>query len=124
MAEENVTRDIKQITKTALLLKEQFNNEKEVVIKEKLVQLYPERLMWVSTHLCGPNKYSQFIYEVVAETGSSSRLDFTAKHIEHQTVSQKQILALKENLRKYDSEVWKRLARAIQQELNISNGKL
>jgi hypothetical protein len=117
---EDATRDIKKITKKTILLKESFNGEKEVVAKEKIVQLYPERLMWISTHLSGPNKYSQFIYEVAAETGSSSRLDFTAQHIEHQTgMSAKEILTLRDNLCEYDSNIWKRLAKAMAKELNL-----
>jgi hypothetical protein len=120
MAEANATREIKKLTNATIFLKETLRDEKRVVVKEKLVQLYPDRLMWVSTHLSGPNKYSQFIYEVAAETSSSSRLNFTAQHIEHKTaMSKTEITALKYDLCKYDADVWKRLAMAMEKDLNL-----
>jgi hypothetical protein len=124
MAEKNASREIKKLTETTIILKETFRGEKDTIIKEKLVQLYPDQLMWVSTHLSGPNKYSQFIYEVAIGTGIRSQLDFSAQHIEHQTVmSQTEILTLKDILCKCDSDVWKRLAKAMEKELNFKNGK-
>ncbi len=118
MAENNASRQIKKLTSTTILLIEKFVIGKETSVKEKLVQLYPDRLMWVSTHLSGANKHSQFIYEISAETASTSRLNFTAQHIEHKTgIPQTELLKLKEKLLKYDSDVWKLLAKAMENEL-------
>ena len=118
MGEKNATRQVKKLTNTTILLTETFRIGKENIKKEKLIQLYPDRLMWVSTHLSGPNKYSQFMYEISAETPSACRLDFTAQHIEHKTgMSQTDILKLKDKLCRYDSNVWKLLAKEMEKEL-------
>lgn len=91
-----------------------------MVAKEKLVQLYPEQLTWVSTHISGPNKYSQFIYEISVETASASSLDFTAHYIEHQEkMASAELKALADSLCKYDSNVWKLLAKAMEKELGV-----
>ncbi|MGD6853309.1 MAG: hypothetical protein ACQCN6_14720 [Candidatus Bathyarchaeia archaeon] len=118
MAQDKAKREITKLTSAALILKDTFGTGKETVVKEKLVQLYPERLTWVSTHLSGPNKYSQFIYEIKAETTDSSRLDFTAQHIEHQNdVSPAELMRLADELCNYDVNVWKQLAAAMEKEL-------
>lgn len=118
MAEDNASREVTKLTSTAIVLKEIFQNGKEAVVKEKLVQLYPQRLTWISTHLSGPNKYSQFLYEIVAETAGSSRLEFTAQHLEHgKSQSPEDIVKLEDTLRNYDAYVWKLLAAAMEKEL-------
>ncbi len=123
MAEDNAKREITKLTGSALILKEIFRTPEGTVIKEKLVHLYPERLTWVSTHLGGPNKYSQFIYEIEAETANNSRLDFTAQHIEHQNeISPAELMKLADKLCNYDAEVWKLLAKAMDKEL-LKSGK-
>jgi hypothetical protein len=82
------------------------------------VQLYPDRLSWVSTHLTGPNKYSQFIYEISAEGNGASRLDFTALHLEYEKkLDGEDIKSLADKLRKEDSAAWKLLAKAMAKEL-------
>ena len=118
MGEDNAKREIIKLTNSTILLKERFHTQNVDIEKQKLVQLYPNRLSWVSTHLVGFNKYSQFIYEITAEGDGASRLDFTALHIEHQNnLSDKDIKSLTDKLRKSDSNVWKRLAKAMENEL-------
>ena len=73
--------------------------------------------MWVSTHLSGPNKYSQFLYQITAE-GEFSRLDFTAFHIERkENLTQKALEALTDELCMGDSGMWKLLAKAMKKDL-------
>jgi len=89
-----------------------------MIEKEKLIQLYPDLLMWTSTHLTGPNRYSQFIYEIISGDDNTSHLKFTALHLEQkENLSQKNKTSLTKNLCKYDSVVWKRLAEAMKQEI-------
>jgi hypothetical protein len=74
--------------------------------------------MWISTHISGPNKYSQFTYQVVAEENDTSRLDFTALHLEHRenlTVQELKVLTIE--LQAGDAEIWRRFARAMENEL-------
>ncbi|MDR0373689.1 MAG: hypothetical protein LBI79_09125 [Nitrososphaerota archaeon] len=117
MGEPNTKRQITQLTENLLILKETCPTEHGTVAKEKIIHLYPDRLMWVSMHLSGPNKYSQFIYEISAEKGGST-LAFTAHHIEHQKLTKKETDQLAEELCKYDSGVWLLLAKAMKKELN------
>ncbi len=100
------------------MLKEIFPTNNGTIEKEKLVHLYPDRLMWVSTHVSGPIKYSQFIYQITAEGKGASRLDFNALHIEYnENFTQKDLKELSEELCRGDSDMWKLLAEAMKKEL-------
>jgi hypothetical protein len=83
------------------------------------VQLYPDRLRWVSTHLTGANRYSQFIYEISSESAKASRLKFTALHLEYEkaNLGKADAKSLASKLCKEDSEAWKLLAKAMAKEL-------
>lgn len=117
MGEENAKREFRRLTDSTIILKETFHRDKGEAIKEKLIQLYPDRLLWISTHISGSNMYSQFIYEIIPEA-KGSRLDFTALHIEHTgTPSEKRFKALVAELLSYDSGVWKGLAKTMKKEL-------
>jgi hypothetical protein len=119
MGDAAAERHITRITDTTVILTDTFHTSKGDVEKQKLVQLYPERLSWVSTHLTGPNKYSQFIYEISAEGNGASRLDFTALHLEYEkeNLDSEAIKSLADKLKKEDSETWKLLAKAMAKEL-------
>ena len=115
VAERRITR----VTDATVILTDIFHTRKGDVEKQKLVQLYPDRLSWVSTHLAGPNRYSQFIYEISAEGDSASRLDFTALHLEYEkeTLDSNDVKSLADKLKKEDSALWKLLAKAMAKEL-------
>ncbi|HEY3357829.1 MAG TPA: hypothetical protein VGQ83_31550 [Polyangia bacterium] len=82
--------------------------------KQKLVRIYPDRLRWTSTHLTGPNRYSQFLYELVAEGKHVCRLEFTGRHIEErEPPSREALLARARELKRGDALVWRNLARAM-----------
>jgi hypothetical protein len=68
--------------------------------------------------LTGPNKYSQFIYEVSAEGKNASRLDFTALHLEYvEKLGSEAVKSLAAKLKQEDSGAWKLLATAMAKEL-------
>jgi hypothetical protein len=119
MGDAAAERHITRVTDTTIILTDLFHTSKGNVEKQKLVQLYPDRLSWISTHLTGPNKYSQFIYEISAEGDGASRLDFTALHLEYEkeNLDSEAIKSLAEKLKKEDSETWKLLAKAMAKEL-------
>jgi len=119
MGEANAEREVTHLTDSTLILKEIFHTADGDVEKQKLVQLYPERFSWISTHLSGPNKYSQFIYEIFPEGDSASRLNFTALHIEYgkENMTQEEIKLLADRLCEYDSHAWKHLAKAMAKDL-------
>jgi hypothetical protein len=117
MGEENAERQVKPITEGTVILTDVFHANGHVE-KQKLVQLYPDQLCWISTHLTGPHKYSQFIYEISEEGESASRLDFIGLHLEYdENLDEADIKLLEEKLRKEDSRVWKLLAKAMAKEL-------
>jgi len=119
MGEDAAERQITHLTDTTIVLTDIFHTSNGRVEKQKLVQLYPDRLSWISTHLTGPNKYSQFIYEISAEGNSASRLDFTALHLEYEkeNLGSEGIKSLADKLKEEDSAVWKCLAKAMAKEL-------
>ena len=119
MNEKNQKREVTKSTDFTILLKETFHTNNGDIIKEKLVQLYPDKLTWVSTHLSGPNKHSQFIYEISSKKEDSSQLNFTALHLEYRDhMTEKEVETLASDLCRYDSNVWKLLAKAMEKEIN------
>ena len=122
MGDEAAERQITRLAESTLILTDIFQVGKGKVEKQKLVQLYPDRLGWVSTHLTGPNKYSQFIYEISAEGNDASRLDFTALHLEYATLDSEDVKSLADKLRREDSGAWKLLAKAMAHELAGERG--
>jgi hypothetical protein len=120
MGDEAAERQITCVAEDTIILTDIFHTGKGKVEKQKLVQLYPDRLRWVSTHLTGPNKYSQFIYEISAEGNGASRLDFTALHLEYGEKlerAREDIKLLAGKLKEEDSAAWKLLAKAMAKEL-------
>lgn len=118
MGEENAERQVTHLAENTIIITDIFHTDKGDVEKQKLVQLYPDRLCWVSTHLTGPNKFSQFTYEVSAEGKGASRLDFTAVHLEYERkkLDRKDGKVLADKLQKEDSTAWKLLTKAMMKE--------
>jgi hypothetical protein len=115
---EDAERQVAHISEGTIILTEIFHINSGKVEKQKLVHLYPDHLSWVSTHLSGPNKHSQFIYEIVAKGSQESRLDFTALHLEQgKELDAHGVKSLAGRLRKDDSAVWKLLAKAMEKDL-------
>ncbi len=119
MGMDNAARKVKRIAENTVILTDVFRTENGTVKKMKLVQLYPDRLSWISTHLTGPNKYSQFIYEISDEGPTASHLDFTGLHLEYlkEHMEESELKMFTEKLCMDDAEVWKQLAKAMEKEL-------
>ena len=119
--QENTKREIVHLTDEVLILRDRYKTGQGWLLKEKLIHLYPEKLAWTSTHLSGPNKHSQFMYEIKAETKQTSYLVFIANHVEYQeNVNCEDVCLLAEKCCSADSDVWSRLAEA----LNKQNRKI
>jgi hypothetical protein len=116
-------RQVTHLTDSTVILKDTFCNGNEVVEKEKLVQFYPDRFTWVSTHISGPNKYSQYLYEIFVITPFTSRLRFTAIHIEHgkEEMTKVRALALSDKLCNEDSALWRLFALAMHRDFKPSH---
>ena len=119
MGDEAAERQITRVAKDVVVLTDVFHVETGAVEKQKVVQLYPDRLCWVSTHLTGPHKYSHFIYEISAEGDDASRLDFNALHLEYgEKFDSEDMKLLTDKLKEEDSNAWKLLAKAMAKEIS------
>jgi hypothetical protein len=119
MGTANAKREILNISESTILLIDTYYSKNEIVTKQRLVCLYPNRLSWTSTHFTGPNKYSQFLYEIVPESKETSHLKFTGLQIENsneESLNKKEVEVLARKLRKEDSATWKLLAGTMERE--------
>lgn len=111
-------RAVTLVADGVLIIKDTFPAADGSVEKEKLVHLYPQQLRWTSTHIYGPNRHSQFTYQITAETDHTSKLDFTAQHVEHTgNLSKKEQKALAKELCVGDAAIWRLFAAAMKKEL-------
>ena len=120
IGEKDAGRNIKRLTERTVILTDTFgigtNNQVE---KQKLVQLYPETLFWTSTHLTGPARYSQFIYQTIADGNDASHLDFTGIFLDytHEKMSEANAKELAEKTCREDAAAWVLFAKAMEQDV-------
>ena len=120
MGEKGVSREIEHITDRTVILTDTFNiGTDNQIEKQKLVQFYPDLLFWTSTHLTGPAKHSQFIYQITAEAVNISSLDFTGLFLYYgdKKMSESDTAKMVEKTCKEDASAWELLAKAMEQEL-------
>lgn len=114
LGNRDAKRIVTWITKDIVLVKDSFLAGNGCVEKEKLIHLYPKRLMWISTHISGPNKYSQFTYQIISEENESSRLDFMALHVENKdNLTAQDLKQLTQQLEAGDAKIWRLFAKAM-----------
>jgi hypothetical protein len=86
--------------------------------KVKLVHLFPERYAWTATHVAGPARYSQFLYQLRPNGSNACTLEFRGNQVEH--VGKKPTAASlrrrAEELRREDSQLWHRLSKALRKD--------
>ncbi|MGP8072613.1 MAG: hypothetical protein ACLPZM_05740 [Thermoplasmata archaeon] len=82
------------------------------VVKVKLVHFLPRFKAWTSTHITGPTRHSQFLYEIVPTGRTTSMLHYTGIQVErvaHRSTALSRARRARE-LARIDSGSWKRLA--------------
>ena len=121
MGEKDAERQISRITMDTLILKDTFHSSGSTVEKQKLVKIYPDELSWISTHLTGPNKYSQFLYQITPKGEDESNLSFTAAHIEYDKKVDAELLANRICIE--DAAAWTLLANAMAEEQKTVGAK-
>jgi len=91
------------------------------VRKVKLVQIYPTTRTWVSTHIAGPNRLSQFRYRIVPDGRNASALVFEGRELrwEGPVLSPAAGRRLARRLRKEDSGLWKKYAVEMERDLTV-----
>jgi hypothetical protein len=120
MGEKDVCRKIEHLSERTVILTDTFQaGTGSQTEKHKLVQLYPETLFWTSTHISGPAKHSQFIYQITAEEDDTSQLDFTGIFLDYarEKISETDAARLADEECKADAAAWVLLAKAMERDL-------
>ncbi len=116
MGEKTAERQINPLSNGVILLKDYFITSVGKIEKQKIVHLYPDQYKWTSTHLTGPNKHSQFLYQITPQSKNASFLTFTALHIEYNEKEDATLLV--KRLCKEDAYAWMLLAAAMAEDKN------
>jgi hypothetical protein len=111
MGDKMAERQIVRLADGAVILKDTFHGTAETIEKQKIVHIYPNQYKWASTHLTGPNKYSQFLYQITPLGKNTSFLTFIALHLEYDEKTDAELLS--KRLCKEDAYVWKLLTAAM-----------
>ena len=114
MGDMTAERQITFFADGVVILRDSFHNVTETIEKQKLILLFPSKYKWTSTHLAGPNKHSQFLYQITPQGKGASILTFTALHIEYDEKADAKLLA--KRLCEEDACAWKLLAAAMAEE--------
>jgi hypothetical protein len=118
MMKEKGERRILRITSDTILLTETTRKRNRLIRKTKLVRLNKPALAWTNTHVAGPNRHSQFLYEIVPEGRSRSQLRFKGLlvHYSKRALRPEQLRKIARAERQTDSTAWHHLAAALQRE--------
>jgi hypothetical protein len=114
MGDKTAERQITPLADGVIILKDSFHSVAGTIEKQKLVLLYSDQYKWTSTHLTGPNKHSQFLYQITQKGKDASVLTFTALHLEYNEKADTRLLV--ERLCKEDAAAWKFLAAAMAED--------
>jgi hypothetical protein len=116
---EHGRRKVERLAKNTLLLTDVFETPRGRVTKVKLVHLLPDRYVWTSTHLSGPARYSQFLYELLPGGRNGCRIYFTGLQVEHvaRPATGRAVTRRAKELAREDSRAWRRLAAAMAREV-------
>jgi hypothetical protein len=124
MGEKNSSREIRRLTKEVMILVDTYSGIAGSQSKKRLVCLYPDKFSWTSTHLTGTNKYSQFLYQIVAAGEACCHLVFTGLHLDYsikEDASREEIEHTSNDLRRIDSEAWKKLAAEMEKNVPLES---
>jgi hypothetical protein len=125
---QNADRVVEKLADDLFLLTDEYRadpfdaRQGARTVKAKLVQLYPKEWMWVSTHVSGPARYSQFRYELFPRGRTSCTLRFTGVQVEKvaRRPTARSLAERSRVLRREDSAGWRRYAAAVAREYRRS----
>ena len=120
MQEENATREIQHVSEGTVILVDTYRTGGKAVVKQKLVCMFPEKVTWTSTHLTGPYRYSQFLYQITPETDRTCCLEFTANFLDYtkKDADKAEIEKLAREEHGIDADNWRLLAGIMEKEIN------
>ena len=117
---EKGQREIQRITDDTMIFKETIVRNGKRIKKVKLIKLNPSALSWYNIQVSGPNKNSAFLYQIVPEAKNRSKLNFTGLLVVYGRArfASQRIKEIATNERRYDSNAWKLLAKAMVKDKN------
>ena len=120
MMNEKGQREIQRITDDTMIFKETIIRNGKRTKKVKLIKLNPPVLSWYNIQVSGPNKNSAFLYQIVPEAKNRSKLNFTGLLVVYGRArfASQRIKEIATNERRYDSNAWKLLAKAMVKDKN------
>jgi len=118
LMKEKGRRIIRKITADTILLTETTRKNNRAMRKSKLVRLNKGDLSWTNTHVAGPNLHSQFLYKIIPEGRTRSRLYFKGLLIcySRKALGRRQLQTIGREERRADSRIWRNLAAALREE--------
>ena len=115
---EKGRRKVKRLNDDTLVLSDKYRTKEGKVVKKRLIRIYPERLSWTNTRISKDGRHSQFLYQIVAEEGGGSRLDFVGSQIfQGKSPGKARLDVMARQLSSEDSVSWRRLAKAMAEDL-------
>jgi len=121
LSDGHASRKVVALAPHTLALDDEFEQDGgRRIRKVKLVQLYPSQKYWVSTHIVGPNHYSQFRYRIVPDGARASYLVFEGRDVvwDGRPLSAAANRERTRRLRTEDSRTWKRFAASMEKDFS------
>jgi len=118
----HVSRAVTWTSPRTLILDDRFQKPNgERVHKVKLVQVYPENRSWVSTHIAGPMRHSQFRYQIVPDGANASALIFQGRELRWQgrKLTAAATRKLAQQVCREDSGSWQEFAAAMESDPSV-----
>ncbi len=116
---EKGRRRIQKLTRDAIILTETTRKNNKTIIKAKLIRLNKSQLSWTNVHISGPNRHSEFLYQIEPLGKNRSRLNFTGLLIcnSSRALSNQKLRKIARDERRADSRVWRYLSIAMRKEM-------
>jgi len=116
---ETGKRRIQKLTDDAILLTETTAARGRTVRKTKLVRLNRPELSWTNTHISGPHRHSEFIYQIEPQGRNRSRLKFTGLLLCYSSnvLTRARLRKIARDERRADSKAWRYLAAAMEKDV-------
>ena len=117
---EEGQRKIRKVTEDTVILTETLNHNGKRIRKIKLVKLNPRNMSWYNIQILGPNKNSAFIYQIVPEGKTRSKLTYNGFLVVYSKVefTPSRIKKIANHEKRADANAWKLLARAMEKDTN------
>lgn len=76
------SRQIRKVSDGVVILTDTIFSNGKTVTKKKLVRIDAKKFFWSNTHLAGPNRHSQFLYQIIP-IGQKSKLEFIGLQVNY-----------------------------------------